>query len=104
MSLRTVIVDDEVLGRELLRALLTDHEDVQLVAECKNGAEAISYLRSNPVDLLFLDVQMPRINGFDVVKEIGLPHLPPTVFVTAYHEHAVQAFDIHAVDYVTKPV
>ena len=104
MSLRTVIVDDEPLGRDLLRGLLADHDDVQLVAECKNGAEAISYLRSNPVDLLFLDVQMPKINGFDVVNEIGLQHLPPTVFVTAYYEHAVQAFEIHAVDYVTKPV
>jgi two-component system LytT family response regulator len=56
------------------------------------------------VDLLFLDVKMPKIDGFDVIEQVGLPHLPPTIFVTAYHEHAVQAFDVHAVDYLTKPI
>jgi two-component system LytT family response regulator len=104
MTLRTVIVDDEPLGRELLRVLLADHEDIQIVAECKNGREAVDYLQAEPVDLLFLDVQMPNVGGFDVVERVGLQHLPPTVFVTAYHEHAVKAFDVHAVDYVTKPV
>lgn len=104
MTLRTVIVDDEQLGRELLRVLLADHEDIQIVAECKNGREAIDYLHAAPVDLLFLDVQMPNIGGFDVVERVGLQHLPPTVFVTAYQEHAVKAFDVHAIDYVTKPV
>jgi two-component system, LytTR family, response regulator len=104
MTLRTVIVDDEQLGRELLKILLADHTEIQIVAECKNGQEAINYLRSEPVDLLFLDVQMPKIGGFDVVERVGLQHLPPTVFVTAYHEHAVRAFDVHAIDYLTKPV
>ena len=104
MSLRTVIVDDEPLGRELLRVLLADHSEVQIVAECTSGREAIEYLQSEPVDLLFLDVQMPKINGFDVVERIGLQHLPPTVFVTAFQEHAVRAFDVHAIDYLTKPV
>jgi len=104
MTLRTVIVDDEQLGRELLRILLADHTEIQIVAECKNGQEAIDYLRSEPVDLLFLDVQMPKIGGFDVVERVGLQHLPPTVFVTAYQEHAVRAFDVHAIDYLTKPV
>lgn len=104
MSLRTVIVDDEPLGRELLGLLLAEYEDIRIVAECKNGQQAIDYLQSQPVDLLFLDVQMPKISGFDVVEQIGVRHLPPTVFVTAYHEHAVRAFDIHAVDYLTKPV
>ena len=104
MNLRTVIVDDEQLGRELLRALLAGHKEVQIVAECKNGREAIEYLQSEPVDLLFLDIQMPKISGFDVVERVGLQHLPPTVFVTAYQEHAVRAFDVHAVDYLTKPV
>jgi two-component system LytT family response regulator len=104
MTLRTVIVDDEPLGRELLRVLLADHEDIQVVAECKNGREAIDYLQAEPVDLLFLDVQMPNVSGFDVVERLGSHHLPPTVFVTAYHEHAVKAFDVHAIDYVTKPV
>jgi len=104
MILRSVIVDDEPLARDLLGLLLADHEDIKVVAKCQNGREAISYLQSKPVDLLFLDVQMPKINGFDVVERVGLQHLPPIVFVTAYHEHAVRAFDVHAVDYLTKPV
>ena len=104
MSLRTVIADDEPLARELLGLLLAKHEDIRIVAECKNGQQAIDYLQSHPVDLLFLDVQMPKISGFDVVERVGVRHLPPTVFVTAYHEHAVRAFDVHAVDYLTKPV
>jgi two-component system, LytTR family, response regulator len=104
MTLRTVVVDDEQLGRELLRVLLADHKEVEVVAECRNGQEAIDYLQTKPVDLLFLDVQMPKISGFEVVERVGLQHLPPTIFVTAYHEHAVRAFDVNAVDYLTKPV
>jgi two-component system, LytTR family, response regulator len=104
MSLRTVVVDDESLGRQFLTLLLADHSDVKVVRECRSGSEAISYLKSDPVDLLFLDVKMPKIDGFDVIEQVGLQHLPPTVFVTAYQEHAVQAFDVHAVDYLTKPV
>jgi two-component system LytT family response regulator len=102
--LRAVIVDDEPLARDLLSLLLADHKDIEIVARCQNGREAIAYLQSQPVDLLFLDVQMPKLDGFDVVERVGLQHLPPTVFVTAYHEHAVRAFDVHAVDYLTKPV
>jgi two-component system LytT family response regulator len=104
MSLQTVIVDDEPLALDLLRLLLTEHKDIEIVAQCQNGEEAISWLQSKPVDLLFLDVQMPELGGFEVVEQVGLRHLPPTIFVTAYHEHAVRAFDIHAVDYLTKPV
>ena len=104
MTLRTVIVDDEPLALDLLRVLLAGHQDIAIVAECENGREAIAWLQSNRADLLFLDVQMPKIDGFGVIETVGLPHLPPTVFVTAYHEHAVRAFDIHAVDYLTKPV
>jgi two-component system, LytTR family, response regulator len=104
MTLRTVIVDDEPLARDLLSLLLSDHNDIEIVAQCQNGRETIDYLQARPVDLLFLDVQMPNIGGFDVVERIGLQHLPPIVFVTAYHEHAVRAFDVHAVDYLTKPV
>jgi two-component system LytT family response regulator len=104
MSLRTVIVDDEPLALALLGLLLAEHEDIQIVTECQNGREAVSYLQSEPVDLLILDVQMPKVTGFDVVEQVGVRHLPPTVFVTAYHEHAVRAFDVHAVDYLTKPV
>lgn len=104
MSLKTVVVDDEPLALDLLRLLLTDHKDIEIVAECHNGREAVSWLQSKPADLLFLDVQMPEMGGFDVVEQVGLQHLPPTIFVTAYHDHAVRAFDVHAVDYLTKPV
>jgi two-component system, LytTR family, response regulator len=104
MTLRTLIVDDEPLALDLLSVLLAEHKDIQVVAKCKNGREAVTHLQSTPIDLLFLDVQMPGIGGFDVVEQLGLQHLPPTVFVTAYHEYAVRAFDIHAVDYLTKPV
>jgi two-component system, LytTR family, response regulator len=104
MSLRTVLVDDEPLARDLLRLLLAAHGEIQIVAECRNGREAVTYLQANPVDLLFLDVQMPQIDGFDVVEQVGFAHLPATVFVTAFHEHAVRAFDTNAVDYLTKPV
>jgi two-component system LytT family response regulator len=104
MTLRTIIVDDEPLARDLLQALLAEHEDIEVVAQCRDGEEAIGCLQAKPVDLLFLDVQMPEMSGFEVVKRIGVRQLPPTVFVTAYHEHAVRAFDIHAVDYLTKPV
>jgi two-component system LytT family response regulator len=104
MTLRTLIVDDEPLAHDLLRALLADHEDITVVSQCQDGEEAVAYLQAKPVDLLFLDVQMPEMGGFQVVERIGLRQLPATVFVTAYHEHAVRAFDIHAVDYLTKPV
>lgn len=104
MTFKTVIVDDEPLARELLAVLLGKHPEIQIVAQCKNGSEAIACLQSQAVDLLFLDVQMPKIGGFDVVERIGVAHLPPTVFVTAYQEHAVRAFDVQAIDYLTKPV
>lgn len=102
--MRTVTVDDEPLARERLKLLLTAEPDVQIVSECKSGAEAIAFLHSQPVDLLFLDIQMPRIDGLGVVQEIGMLHLPPTIFVTAYQEYAVRAFEIEAIDYLTKPV
>lgn len=104
MTLRTVIVDDEPLARDLLSLLLADHKHIEVVAKCQNGQEALSYVQSKPIDLLFLDVQMPEMGGFDVVEQLGVRQLPPTIFVTAYHEHAVRAFDVHAVDYLTKPV
>lgn len=104
MTLRAVIVDDEPLAREFLQMLLAAYKDIKVVAQCQNGQEAVSYLQSKPADLLFLDVQMPEMGGFEVIEKLGLRQLPPTVFVTAYHEHAVRAFDVHAVDYLTKPV
>ncbi len=103
MTLKTVLVDDEVLARDMLRVLLTRHPDIDVIASCKSADEAVKVLRENHCDLLFLDIQMPRKDGFAVLEEIGVGRIPATVFVTAYHEHAVRAFEVHAVDYLTKP-
>jgi two-component system LytT family response regulator len=103
MTLRTVLVDDELLARDMLRTLLAEHSDIEIVATCKSAEEAIAFLQHNACDLLFLDIQMPRKDGFAVVEEIGLDRLPAIVFVTAYHEYAVRAFDVQAIDYLTKP-
>ena len=89
MTMRTIIVDDEPLAREQLKLLLSAENDVQILSGCKNGAEALALLRSQPIDLLFLDVQMPRLSGLEVAAQVGAQHLPSTVFLTAYQEHAV---------------
>lgn len=104
MNLQTMIVDDEPLARDLLLALLAEHDDIRVVAQCQDGLDAVTTLQSGPIDLLFLDVQMPGMGGFEVIERIGLRNLPPTIFVTAYQEHAVRAFDVHAIDYLNKPV
>lgn len=104
MQLKTLIVDDEPLARDLLRSLLAEHFDVEILGECANGDDAIEALRDKSINLLLLDVQMPEMDGFDVVEEIGAENLPPTIFVTAFQEHAVRAFEVQAVDYLTKPI
>jgi two-component system, LytTR family, response regulator len=104
MKLRTIVTDDEPLARERLRLLLSHDHEVEVIAECRNGKETIAQLKSSPADLLFLDIQMPGINGFDVIDSLGMPRMPPTVFVTAHQEFAVKAFAVHAVDYLTKPI
>jgi two-component system, LytTR family, response regulator len=104
MILKTVIADDEPLARERLKLLLSHDADIDIVAECRNGKETIARLKSAPADLLFLDIQMPGGTGFDIINAIGLPHMPPTVFVTAHHEFAVKAFAVEAIDYLTKPI
>ncbi|HEY2039276.1 MAG TPA: LytTR family DNA-binding domain-containing protein [Edaphobacter sp.] len=105
MKLKTMIVDDEPLARERLRLLLAEDSQIDIVSECRNGSEAIQHLRSSPPpDFLFLDIQMPGTGGFEVIESIGVAHMPPTVFVTAHHEFAVQAFTVQAVDYLTKPI
>ena len=104
MTLKTVIADDEPLARERLKLLLSHDVDIDVVAECRNGKETIARLKSAPADLLFLDIQMPGGSGFDIINAIGLPHMPPTVFVTAHHEFAVKAFAVEAIDYLTKPI
>lgn len=104
MNLRALIADDEPLARERLRFLLAADHQVEIAAECRNGGEVLAALRASPVDVLFLDIQMPGRGGFEVVEQIGAANLPVTVFVTAHDHFAVQAFEVHALDYLTKPV
>jgi two-component system, LytTR family, response regulator len=101
--LRVAIVDDEEPARAALRVLLSSRPDVTIAAECRNGAEAVEVLRWLPLDLVFLDVQMPGLDGFQVVHTIGHERMPPTIFVTAYDAYALRAFDVEAIDYVLKP-
>lgn len=104
MKLRTILVDDEPLARERLRLLLADDDEVEIVAECRNGREALEALRLETAELLFLDIQMPGMNGFEVLEEYGIDQAPATIFTTAYSEFAVCAFEVRAVDYLTKPI
>lgn len=101
--LRILVVDDEPLGRRRVLDLLADHPDVEVVGTAADGAAAVKAIRDARPDLVFLDVQMPRMSGLDVVREIGPAELPATIFVTAYDEYAIQAFDAAAVDYLVKP-
>lgn len=103
MTLRVAIADDEPLARATLRGLLEADPEVELVAECRNGDEAVSAVRAEAPDLLFLDVQMPGRDGFAVLDELGEDDSPRVVFVTAYDRYALRAFDVHAVDYLLKP-
>lgn len=103
-TLRVMIVDDETHARERLRRLLGQDSDVEIVAECSSGAEAVAANATARPDLVLLDVQMPEMNGFGVIRAIPRDQLPLIVFVTAFDSHAIEAFDVHAVDYVLKPV
>ncbi|WP_083262452.1 LytR/AlgR family response regulator transcription factor [Roseivirga sp. 4D4] len=98
---RTVIVDDEKKAREGLQTLLAQDPEIELIKTCKNGIEAIEFLKEEPCDLLLLDIQMPAVSGFDVLKSIRKP--PFTIFITAYDEYALKAFEFHALDYLLKP-
>ena len=104
MRLKTLIADDEPLARERLKFLLSNDEDIEIVGECRNGREVIAALKEKQIDVLFLDIKMPGSDGFEVLKQAGQAHMPVTVFVTAHNQYAVQAFEVHALDYVTKPV
>ena len=98
--IRVVIVDDEALARGILREWLEQHSEIDIVAECANGFEAVKAATELKPDLLMLDVQMPKLDGFDVLELVGDI---PVIFITAYDRYAVRAFDVHAVDYLLKP-
>lgn len=100
--IQTLIADDERLSRQRIRHLLRDEPHVQIVGECTNGTEALEFLSGTRPDLIFLDVQMPGLDGFDVVSKLIQPP-PMVVFITAYDEYALRAFDVHAFDYLLKP-
>ena len=102
--IRALVVDDEPLARRGLHQLLAPHADVEIVGECGDGRSALEAIRSLRPDLLFLDIQMPELDGFGVMRELGADAPPAVVFLTAYGEFAVQAFDVEAVDYLVKPV
>ncbi len=102
-KLRTIIVDDEPLARRLLRTLLDEESDIEIVAECEDGAKGIQAIETLHPELVFLDVQMPEISGFDVLEVVGPDAIEVVIFVTAYDQYAVRAFEVHALDYLLKP-
>jgi two-component system LytT family response regulator len=99
---RALIVDDEELARHVIREFLQSHPEIDVAAECANGMEAVKAVAEHKPNLIFLDVQMPKLTGFDVLELIGTD--VPVIFVTAYDQYAMRAFDVHAVDYLLKPI
>ncbi len=102
--MRVLIVDDEPLARLGLRRLLEQQPGVEVIDECANGEEAVEVIAERAPDLVFLDVQMPGPSGFDVIEQLGADSMPPVVFVTAYDQYAVRVFEVHALDYLLKPI
>jgi two-component system, LytTR family, response regulator len=104
MRLKVLVVDDEPLAREGLRRMLESDPQVEAIDEARNGREALAAIRDHKPDLVLLDIQMPRMDGFAVVEAIGAERMPSVIFVTAYDQYAIRAFEISAVDYLLKPV
>jgi two-component system, LytTR family, response regulator len=103
VKVRCLIVDDEPLAREKLRGMLKKHPEVEIIGECANGKEAVATIQKETPDLLFLDIQMPEMDGFGVLKAISADKLPRVIFVTAYDKYALRAFEVFALDYLLKP-
>jgi two-component system LytT family response regulator len=101
--IRALIVDDEVLARRTVRLLLEADPELEIVGECGTGREAVERLQRETPDLLFLDVQMPGVDGFEVLRQVGPERIPAIVFVTAFDQHALRAFEVQAIDYLLKP-
>ncbi|HKS10641.1 MAG TPA: LytTR family DNA-binding domain-containing protein [Pyrinomonadaceae bacterium] len=102
--IRTLLIDDVQLARERLKRCLAEHPDVEVVGECDNGDQAVKAIRALSPDLIFLDVQMPALDGFGVLDALKTERMPVVIFVTAYNEYAIQAFEVNALDYLLKPV
>jgi two-component system, LytTR family, response regulator len=102
-KLRVLVADDEAPARRLLARLLAAHEDIRVIAECSDGASAVERIASERPELVFLDVKMPELDGFEVIVRVGVDAMPPVVFVTAFDRFATRAFDVHALDYLVKP-
>jgi len=100
-TIRALIVDDEDLARQVIREMLRSHSEIEIVGECANGFDAVKLVSELKPDLLFLDVQMPKLDGFEVLELVG--NDVAVIFATAYDEHAIRAFEVHAVDYLLKP-
>jgi len=103
LNLRALVVDDETLARQRIRHLLRRATDIDVAGECSNGLEAVKAIEDLKPDLVFLDIQMPELDGFGVVEAVGADCMPPTLFITAYDQHALRAFEVHALDYLLKP-
>jgi two-component system LytT family response regulator len=102
-NLRVVVVEDQAPAREHLVNLLAAHADVEVVAVCADGGEAIRAIPESRADVVLLDIQMPEYSGFDVIRKVGTDRMPPVIFITAYEDHAVRAFEVQALDYIVKP-
>jgi two-component system LytT family response regulator len=102
-KIRTLIVDDEPLARRNLRVLLEKDPQIEIIEECRNGREAVKAINTLSPDLIFLDIQMPEMDGFDVLEHVGPEHIQAIIFVTAFDQYALKAFDVHALDYLLKP-
>ena len=103
MSIRTLIVDDEPLARKSVCRFLKNHPDVVVLAECGDGLSAVASIAFHKPELVFLDVQMPELDGFGVINRVGVNQMPATIFVTAHDQYALAAFDASALDYLLKP-
>ena len=102
-TIRALIIDDEGLARDTLRLLLDNHEEIVVIGDCEDGREAVSMIQTEKPDLVFLDIQMPEMNGFEVVEAVGPEQMPVVIFVTAYDQYALRAFEARALDYLLKP-
>lgn len=103
-TLRSLIIDDETLARQYLRSCLEDNETIEIIGECSNGREALKVIHEQSPDLIFLDIQMPGVSGLDLIKSIQAELMPMVIFTTAFEQFALDAFDLHAIDYLLKPI